>query len=158
MSPISNIQSMLVLRRSAPKQLGHMPWTGTKGPAIGYHPAQRATWTVCLELLRSYTRRDPHLMGSMPLSCPKEISRFVASIRSQQRVLGITWTMCVELLRICTRRDPRLRGLIMPKRALPMQDFWCRPPYVSDLQFVKIRSLGVRNSHVLLLEAAEVPC
>ncbi len=32
--------------------------------------------TMCVELLRIFTRREPRLMGSMPLLCPKEISRF----------------------------------------------------------------------------------
>lgn len=79
-----------------------------QGPAVGYRPAQRVTYSICLKLLRVCTRRDPHLRGLIPLSCSKV--KFYLCF--QQRVLGFTWTMCVELLRVYTPSGPHLRGSI----------------------------------------------
>ena len=61
---------------------------GTRSPAhalaVGYPPTRRVTWTVCLELLRICTRRDPHLGGLMPFSCPKEVSKSYLSAPSNE--------------------------------------------------------------------------
>ncbi len=85
---------------------------GTKSPAhakdrvqlsdIG--PPKMVTWTVCFEPLRIRTRRDPHLMGSMPYLCLKVISKFHRLLRdpAQQgclpRVgLGLLLALCIDL-------------------------------------------------------------
>ena len=44
-----------------------------EGPAVGQCPTWRVTWTMCLEVLRICTRRNPHSRGVMPLSDPKEV-------------------------------------------------------------------------------------